>query len=95
MRIYADVMVIAGNQAFALEFKMKDERTDSEVEQAAKYAPYIGVLLGADVEVTPALVLTRAECVYSHVAAPDGANARVVFPDMLFNVFDEKMLFLG
>ena len=95
VRIYADTLVIAPGHAFSLEFKMKDEVDQAEVDQAAKYTPYLSVLLGPEVEVIPALILTRAEGLYSHVLAADGNTVTVASREMLLNVFDEELCFLG
>lgn len=96
VRIYADALVIAPGYAFSLEFKMKDAIDPDEVDQAAKYAPYLEVVLGPDVEVVPALVLTRASDLYTH-AAPTASTGEVPVAsgDALFNVFDEYLGFLG
>ena len=87
VRIYADVLVIAPGCAFSLEFKMKDEGDQSEVDQAAKYVPYLEVVLGPQVKIAPALVLTRAYDLYDHVASASGAQVAVTSPDLLFNIF--------
>ncbi|MBQ9002354.1 MAG: hypothetical protein IJ087_10915 [Eggerthellaceae bacterium] len=73
VRIYADVLVCAPTHAFSLEFKMKDAGDQAEVDQAAKYAPYLQVLLGSQVEIVPALVLIRAADLFDHVRSTDGA----------------------
>lgn len=95
IRIYADVLVITENRVFSLEFKMKDIIEPEEVMQAAKYVEYLEVLFGPDYDVIPALVLTRAADLYTHV--PIG-NTDAVLPvcsgDMLFNLFDEYIGFL-
>ena len=95
IRIYADVLVITEDKVFSLEFKMKD-RLDSEEEmQAVKYAKYIDVIFGSDYEVIPALVLTKAEDLYSWEQLPESTAALPVCSgDMLFNLFDEYMGFL-
>lgn len=95
VRIYADVLVVTPDCAFSLEFKMKAEGGQTEVDQAAKYAPYLQVVLGPGIEVVPALVLTRTSEVYDHALAGSGAQVAVISPDMLFNVFDEGLRFLG
>lgn len=94
VRIYADVLVIVPGYAFSLEFKMKDEGDQAEVDQAAKYAPYLQVVLGPAVEVAPALVLTRAGECFDHVSSTSGAQVAIASPDLLFNVFDERLGFL-
>ncbi len=95
IRIYADVLVITEKRVFSLEFKMKDRIEPEEVIQAAKYVPYLEVLFGPRVDVIPALVLTRANDLFTY--QPIG-NADALLPvcsgDMLFNVFDEYMQFL-
>lgn len=95
IRIYADVLVITEDKVFSLEFKMKD-RLDSEEEmQAVKYAKYIDVIFGSDYEVIPALVLTKAEDLYSWEQLPESTAALPVCSgDMLFNLFDEYIGFL-
>ena len=95
VRIYADVLVVTPHCAFSLEFKMKAEGDQAEGDQAAKYVPYLQVVLGPDIMVIPALVLTRASDGYDHASAQSGAQVAVASPDMLFNVFDEGLRFLG
>ena len=100
VRIYADVLVIvpAGDSqpayAFSLEFKMKGAVDPAEVAQAAKYVPYLEVVLGPRTNVVPALVLTQARDRYEHVGLEGGGELPVVSGDMLFNVFDEYLGFL-
>ena len=96
LRIYADVLVIAGNRVFSLEFKMKNRTDPDEVLQAAKYVPYLEVLFGRNAEVYPALVLTRASELFEW--EPIGQTdylLPVCSGNMLFNVFNEYMGFLG
>lgn len=96
IRIYTDVLVVAPGHAFSLEFKMKDAIEQEEVQQTAKYAPYLEVVLGPDYDVDPALVLTRASDLYDHVTLPQTtADIPVASGDMLFNVFDEYLGFLA
>ena len=95
VRIYADVLVCTPGCAFSLEFKMKGEGDQDEIDQAAKYAPYLQVVLGPQVKVVPALVLTRSSDLFDHVRSTGGAQVAVASPDMLFNVFDERLGFLG
>ena len=95
VRIYADVLVLTPDCAFSLEFKMKDEGDQSEVDQAAKYAPYLEVVLGPSMQVAPALVLTRAADCFDYVSSTSGAQVAVASPDLLFNVFDERLGFLS
>lgn len=98
VRIYADVLVIVPGEpgyAFSLEFKMKAGIDPAEVGQAAKYVPYLEVVLGDGVNVVPALVLTRACDLYTHADLPGGGELPVASGDMLFNVFDEYLGFLG
>ena len=96
IRIYADVLVVAPGYAFSLEFKMKDAIEQDEVDQAAKYAPYLEVIFGPEVEVVPALVLTRAADLFTHVAVSEStAEVAVASGDMLFNVIDEYLGFLA
>lgn len=96
VRIYADVLVITEDRVFSLEFKMKNEVNPEEVLQAAKYCPYLEIMFGPDYEVIPVLVLTAAQERFEF--APIG-NSDAVIPvcsgDMLFNVFDEYLRFLG
>lgn len=90
IRIYADVLVITKDRAFLLEFKMKDQILEEELQQAGKYAPYLEVILGPGYDVIPALVLTRAEDLYRYVQLPGTtAELPVLSGDMLFNLFDE------
>lgn len=96
IRIYADVLVVAPDYVFSFEFKMKDAIEQGEVDQAAKYAPYLEVVFGPAYEVVPALVLTRATDLYTHAALSDStAEVSVASGDMLFNVFDEYLRFLA
>ena len=96
IRIYADVLVITEDRVFSLEFKMKDRIDPDEVSQAAKYSGYLEVLFGPDYDVIPALVLTRAEDLYT-TAVLSGSTAEipVCSGDMLFNLFDEYLGFLA
>ena len=95
IRIYADVLVIAGKRVFSLEFKMKDRVDPGEVLQAAKYVPFLEVLFGPEMEVFPALVLTGAREVFEWEKIGDTDFVLPVCSgDMLFNVFDEYMGFL-
>ncbi len=90
IRIYADVLLITEDRVFSLEFKMKDAPEDGEVEQAAKYCPWLEVVFGPKYDVIPALVLTRAADQYG--TAPIGrtdAFLPVCSGDMLFNLLDE------
>jgi len=96
VRIYADVLVITEDRVFSLEFKMKDSLDGEDVSQAAKYCPYLEIVFGPDYEVLPALVLTGAKD-YFDFASIDGSDfiLPVCSGDMLFNVFDEYLGFLG
>ena len=96
VRIYADVLVITENKVFSLEFKMKNAVDPAEVLQAAKYCPYLEILFGPDYEVIPVLVLTSAteEFEFVQIGKTD-AVLSVCSGDMLFNVFDEYLSFLG
>ena len=95
IRVYTDVLVATPAHAFSLEFKMKNKIDPEEVLQAAKYVPYLEILLGPGVNVIPALVLTGASDEFGY--APIG-NTEGVLPvcsgDMLFNVFNEYLGFL-
>ncbi len=95
VRIYADVLVVTPTHAFSLEFKMKDVVDAAEVAQAAKYVPYLEVVLGNTSNVIGALVLTRARDLYCHEPLEHtDAELPVASADMLFNVFDEYLGFL-
>ncbi len=95
VRIYADVLVITESRVFSLEFKMKKDVDPEEVEQAAKYVPYLEIVFGPKYEIIPVLVLTGARELFDFV--PIGKADRllpVCSGDMLFNVFDEYLGFL-
>lgn len=95
VRIYADVLIITEDRVFSLEFKMKDKIDPDEVEQAAKYAPFLEIVFGPGYEIIPVLVLTRAQEQFQFV--PIGKRDMVLpvsSGDMLFNVFDEYIGFL-
>ena len=95
VRIYADVLVITEDRVFSLEFKMKKTVEPEEVEQAAKYLPYLEIVFGPMYEIIPVLVLTGAWELFEFV--PIGKKDRllpVCSGDMLFNVFDEYLGFL-
>ncbi|MBO5556912.1 MAG: helix-turn-helix domain containing protein [Oscillospiraceae bacterium] len=95
VRIYADVLLISEDRVFSLEFKMKDRIDPEEVEQAAKYCPFLEIVFGPAYEVIPVLVLTAAKDLFQFVSI---GGRDMVLPvcsgDMLFNVFDEYMGFL-
>ena len=96
IRIYADVLVVTENRVFSLEFKMKDVLDPEEELQAVKYAEFIEVIFGDEYEVIPALVLTKAEDLYAWEQLPGStALLPVCSGDMLFNLFDEYIGFLG
>ena len=96
VRIYADVLIITENRVFSLEFKMKNKIDPEEVQQAAKYCPYLEIMFGPAYEVIPVLVLTAAREQYTFAQIGD---TDMVLPvcsgDMLFNVFDEYIGFLS
>lgn len=95
VRIYADVLVITEDRVFSLEFKMKKTVDPEEVEQAAKYVPYLEIVFGPGYEIIPVLVLTGTRELFDLV--PIGKADRllpVCSGDMLFNVFDEYLGFL-
>ncbi len=95
VRIFADVLVITEDRVFSLEFKMKDVLEPEEVEQAAKYLPFLEIMFGAGYEIIPALVLTRACDVFRYVQiGKTDAVLPVCSGDMLFNVFNEYLGFL-
>jgi hypothetical protein len=95
IRVYTDVLVVTPAHAFSLEFKMKNKIDPEEVLQAAKYVPYLEILLGPGVNVIPALVLTGAsdEFGYAPIGGTEGVLP-VCSGDMLFNVFNEYLGFL-
>lgn len=96
IRIYADVLVLSENKAFSLEFKMKDIIEPDEVMQAAKYCPYLEILLGPDYEVVPVLVLTAAQELFGFAPIGDSdAVLPICSGDMLFNAFNEYLGFLN
>lgn len=96
IRVYADVLVITPDHAFSLEFKMKNRIDPEEVLQAAKYTPYLEILLGPRVDVIPALVLTGAADLFEFVPIGEtDAVLPVCSGDMLFNVFNEYLGFLN
>ena len=95
IRIYADVLLLTGTHAFSLEFKMKDHAEPDEVLQAAKYVPYLEILLGPKTDVIPALVLTAAREYFDFVPVGDSdAVLAACSGDMLFNVLNEYLCFL-
>ena len=96
VRIYADVLVITEDRVFSLEFKMKKTVEPEEVEQAAKYVPYLEIVFGPMYEIIPVLVLTGARELFEFV--PIGKKDRllpVCSGDMLFNVFNEYLGFMA
>jgi len=96
VRIYADVLVIAEDKVFSLEFKMKNEVNPDEVLQAAKYCPYLEIMFGPDYEVIPVLILTSGRELFEFVPiGKTDAVLPVCSGDMLFNVFDEYLGFLN
>lgn len=104
VRIYADVLLLVPpapaparpGYAFSLEFKMKDAIDQAEVDQAAKYVPYLEVVLGPTFNVVAALVLTSARDLYTHARiSRSTAEVSVASGDMLFNVLDEYLGFLS
>ena len=95
IRIYADVLLITRERVFSLEFKMKDEILPEEIEQAAKYCPYLEVVFGEHYDIIPALVLTGARDLFGfRTIGQEDAVAVVCSGDMLFNVLNEYMGFL-
>ncbi len=89
------MLVITENRVFSLEFKMKHTIEPGEVEQAAKYSPYLEIVFGPDYEVIPVLVLTRASDLFRFVPIGDAdAELPVCSGDMIFNVFNEYLAFL-
>ena len=95
VRIYADVLVITPEKAFALEFKMKAAPEPGELLQAVKYVPYLEILFGPAKEIVPVLVLTAAKETFRFDPIPGTEGVLPVCSgDMLFNVFDEYLGFL-
>ena len=95
IRIFADVLVITEDKVFSLEFKMKDVIDPEEELQAVKYARYLDVIFGEAYDIIPALVLTKAEDLYTWQTIPKTtALLPVCSGDMLFNLFDEYYGFL-
>ena len=95
IRIYADVLLITGEHAFTLEFKMKDRVNPEEVLQAAKYVPYLEMVLGPEINVIPALVLTGETDYFDFVpVGTDEGLLAACSGDMLFNVLNEYLAFL-
>ena len=95
IRIYADVLVITPSHVFSLEFKMKNTVDPEEVCQAAKYVPYLEVLIGLRLDIVPALVLTGAADLFDFVRISRSDRILPVCSgDMLFNVFNEYLGFL-
>ena len=97
IRVYADVLLICDGHVFSLEFKMKNEVLQEDLEQSVKYVPYLQVLFGEAFTVTPALVLTGAEGIYEHVTvecAGERQDGIICSRDLLFNVPDEQLRFL-
>ena len=90
IRIYADVLIIASDKVFSLEFKMKDTVNPDEVLQAAKYVPYLEILFGRGMDIIPALVLTGASDLFEY-AEISGSDCvlPVCSGDMLFKVLNE------
>lgn len=104
VRIYADVLLLVPpapaparpGYAFSLEFKMKGAIDQAEVDQAAKYVPYLEVVLGPTYNVVAALVLTSARDLYTQARiSRSTAEVSVASGDMLFNVLDEYLGFLS
>lgn len=95
IRIYADVLVVTRERVFSLEFKMKNVIDPEEIEQAAKYVPYLEVVFGTHYDIIPALVLTGTGDLFrfERIGKTD-AEIAVCSGDMLFNVMNEYMVFL-
>ncbi|MEY8562525.1 hypothetical protein AALA21_05660 [Eggerthellaceae bacterium 3-80] len=94
VRIYADVVLISPSCAFSLEFKMKSEAPQSEVDQAAKYIPYLQVVLGSHVPVFPALVLTQSCDRFEMLSANNGLLVALCSGDAMLNIINEPLQFL-
>ncbi len=96
IRIYADVLVITPERVFPLEFKMKNAVDPDEVLQAAKYVPFLEILFGPGKDIYPALVLTSASELFTEAQiGKTDCLLPVCSGDMLFNVFNEVIGFLG
>lgn len=96
IRIYTDVLIITSDKVFPLEFKMKDRIVPEEILQAAKYVPYLEVLFGSGMDIYPALVLTGVSELFTYeTIGQTDYLLPVCSGDMLFNVFNEAMGFLG
>ena len=95
IRIYADVLLITRERVFSFEFKMKNAIEPEEVEQAAKYGPYLEVVFGDHYDIIPALVLTGTSDLFDFVrVGKEDAEIAVCSGDMVFNVLNEYMGFL-
>ena len=95
IRIYADVLLITRERVFSLEFKMKNLIDPEEVQQAAKYCPYLEIVFGSRYDIIPALVLTGAADLFEFVSISGTDSVLPVCSgDMLFNVLNEYMGFL-
>ena len=96
IRIYSDVLVILPGKVFSLEFKMKKTPETEEILQAAKYVPFLEILFGKTTDIYPALVLTGTDELFSFEQI---GNTDYTLPvcsgNMLFNVFNEVLCFLG
>ncbi len=96
IRIYTDVLLLTPLHCFSLEFKMKNKIDPEEVAQAFKYARFLGIILGEDMEIVPALVLTGATELFDYAPVPEqDAEVHVVSGDLLFNLPDTYLHFLG
>lgn len=96
IRIYADVILVADQKVFSLEFKMKDKALPEDVEQAAKYSEYLEVIFGVGYDVIPTLVLSGGEDIYGEEELKDStAMIPVCSGDRLeelirdYNILDE------
>ena len=96
VRIYADVLVITDKYIFSMEFKMKDRIDPDEIQQSAKYVPYLEIVFGSEYQVIPVLVLTTSHDLfqYSQIGRK-GSNVHICSGDMLFNVFNDYFDFLS
>lgn len=95
VRIYADVLVITNRCVFALEFKMKDSIDPDEIQQSAKYVPYLEIVFGSDYLVIPVLVLTASHDLFQYtLTGRKGYKVHICSGDMLFNAFNDHLGFL-
>lgn len=95
IRIYADVILIADNKVFSLEFKMKDKVLEEDVRQTAKYCKYLEVLFGSEYDVVPALVLTGCADIYREENIPHSTAVVPVCSGDMLHYFVAEYLWQG